>query len=367
MITLNKVRLYLIAGFVSLLLVLSTAHADKKLAVDKVEGPLSVIVLGSGGPIATAEGRASAGYLIFTDGKPRILMDAGGGSFQRLAASGATIPDLDIILLSHLHIDHMGDLSPMMKTIYFHARGKNIAAGIPFPPGRTAPVRIFGPNANGVIFPPPTGLPAVPQYPSSKDFVDGHFDANVGLDRYLNIFSRAISGGIFKYTVTNASPDWTTPASEQTLIDEDGLVVKSIGVNHGPVPALGFRIEYKGKSIVYSGDTSSKGDNMIALSQDADLLIYDTAITDTLPAATPGDGVFFALHTTPTRMGQVAAAAQVKKLVLSHLTPVTSPRIKEVKHLIRDAGYTGKIKAAKDLKVFNIEEDDDDDKDKDDD
>lgn len=350
----NKAHAYPASVAFLLLLVFSTAHADKKLAVDKVEGPLSVVVLGSGGPVATARGRASAGYLVFTDGKPRVLMDAGGGSFQRLAASGANIADLDIILLSHLHIDHMGDLTPIVKTIYFHSRGKNIASGTPFPPGRTAPIRIFGPDANGIPFPPATGLPAVPQYPSLSDFVNGHFDPATGLDRYLNVFSRAISGGIFHYSARDVSPDWKNYGVE-TLIDEDGLVIKAVGVNHGPVPALAFRIEYKGKTIVYSGDTSSRGDNMISLAQNADLLIYDTAITDTLPAATPGDGVFFALHTTPTRMGQVAAAAQVKKLLLSHITPITGPRLKEVSTLIRAAGYHGKIMKARDLKVLNLE------------
>ena len=61
------------------------ADKDKKdeLPVDEVEGPLSVMVLGSGGPIATEAGRASASYLIFVNREPRILMDVGGGSFQR--------------------------------------------------------------------------------------------------------------------------------------------------------------------------------------------------------------------------------------------------------------------------------------------
>ena len=59
---------------------LALADDDDDLAVSEVEGSLSVMVLGSGGPIATAEGRASAGYLICTDGKPRILMDVGGGT-----------------------------------------------------------------------------------------------------------------------------------------------------------------------------------------------------------------------------------------------------------------------------------------------
>jgi len=77
----------------------SAAHAHKKLAVDKVHGDLSVMVLGSGGPVATPSARASAGYMIFTDGKPRILMDIGGGTYQRLAKSGTNVKDVDIILL----------------------------------------------------------------------------------------------------------------------------------------------------------------------------------------------------------------------------------------------------------------------------
>ena len=104
----------------------ASAQAHDRLAVDKVEGHLSVMVLGSGGPVATAKGRASAGYLIFTDGKPRILMDAGGGTYQRLAKSGVNVKDLDLVLLSHLHIDHTADLSSIIKTIYFH----NVGAGV---------------------------------------------------------------------------------------------------------------------------------------------------------------------------------------------------------------------------------------------
>ena len=71
----------------------------------------------------------------------------------------------------------------------------------------------------------------------------------------------------------------------------------------------------------------------------------------------PPNPVFHALHTSPTRIGEVASAANVKKLVLSHITPVTEPRLKLVKKVIRQ-NYRGKIKAAKDLKVFNLGDDD---------
>ena len=333
------------------------AWADDKhreLPVDKVEGPLSIMVLGSGGPVATPRGRASASYMVFTDGKPRVLMDIGGGAFQRLAASGMNIKDLDIVLLSHLHIDHTGDLSAAIKTIYFH----NNQAGT----GRTSPIHIFGPQENGVPFPGTS----VSQYPATSTYADDHYALPNGTERYLNIFAKAISQGAsdFSYEAHDLNSTVTGAAIETVLHTPDGLLIQAIAVDHGPVPAVAFRIEYKGHSIVYSGDTGSKNDNMIIISQNADLLVYDTAITDVLPP----NPLFHVLHTSPTRIGEVAAAAGVKKLILSHITPVTETRLKQVKQVIREQGYHGKIKAAKDLKVYNLGDDKDhDDHDHDDD
>jgi len=336
------------------------------LAIKKVKGDFSVMVLGSGGPIATEQGRASAGYLIFIDGQPKILMDAGGGTFQRLAASGTNVKDLDVILLSHLHIDHMGDLSPIIKTVYFHNRAYNLANPGTFPPGRTAPIRIFGPATNGIPFPTnvfPDADQTIPQYPNSSDFADSHYEFSSGNERYLHLFTRAISGGIFGYQATDIPAGWTQ-FNETTLVDENGLIVKAVGVNHGPVPSVAYRIEYKGKSVVFSGDTSSRstlpdgtplanGGNMVEISSNADLLIYDTAIMDDEPSG-PNDAVFFALHTTPSRIGEVATAANVKQVLLSHLTRVTQDRVPEVKQLIRNQGYKGKLTKAEDLQVINL-------------
>jgi ribonuclease BN (tRNA processing enzyme) len=140
--------------------------------------------------------------------------------------------------------------------------------------------------------------------------------------------------------------------------------ISAVGVNHGPVPALAYRIEYKGKSIVFSGDTSSRstlpdgtplanGGNMVEVSSNADLLIYDTAIMDDEPNG-PNDAVFFALHTTPSRIGEVATAANVGEVLLSHLTRVTQDRVPEIKQLIRNQGYKGKLTKAEDLQVINL-------------
>lgn len=325
------------------LLSTSTAFADNNLAVNEVEGPLSIMVLGSGGPIATASGRASAGYLIFVNRQPRILMDVGGGTFQRIAASGVNLSKLDTILLSHLHIDHTADLSAVVKTIYFH----NNAAGT----ARTAPINIYGPVDNGVPFPGTT----IEQYPSTSTYVDQHYAKANGVERYLNVFASAISNGAsqFSYIPHDLKSAVVGASIEEVMHTDDGILVESIAVDHGPVPALAFRITYQGHSIVYSGDTKSTGPNMVTIARNADLLIYDTAIMDDLPLIP----IFHVLHTSPSRMGEVAAAAGVKKLILSHITPVTEPRLDQVKQLVR-ASYQGKIESARDLAVYNLGDDD---------
>lgn len=373
MIMKTRTLLKIVPVLVLLFSIPLTATADKynkhkkNTAFDRVKGDLSVMVLGSGGPVATVAGRASASYLVFVDGEPKILMDAGGGAYKSLALAGVDIKDLDIILLSHLHLDHTGDLPSIIKTMYFHNRIHNVSQEpSAFPPGRTAPFRVYGPAANGAPFPPVLGADlGTAQYPATSEHVHGHYDLNTGVDRYLNIFSRAISGGIFNYEAHDISPNWML--YNPTMITPtgvDGLVIKAVGVNHGPVPALAFRIEYKGKSIVYSGDTSSRktdtignslanGGNMVEISEGADLLIYDTALaTDTPP--NPSFNIFYNLHTTPSRIGEVAYEANVKKLLLSHITPQTEDKISQVKELIRAQGYTGKIKTAKDLQVINL-------------
>lgn len=322
-------------------------HADDdELAVDKVAGPISVMVLGSGGPIAVPTGRASAGYLVFIEGKPRILMDAGGGTYARIAESGVNIADLDIMLLSHLHLDHTGDIPAIVKTLYFH---NNLLGK-----GRTAanPIRMWGPRMNGVPFPAPPFPTGVPQYPDTTDYLARHFDLPDGTDRYLRAFAPGISGGLsqFAYTATDLNSAVPGATVEHILTTPDGVEIAAIAVDHGPVPAVAFRITYKGYVVAYSGDTRSTGPNMATIADNADLLIYDTAITDTLPP----NPLFHVLHTSPTRMGEVAVASGAKTLVLSHITPVTETRLNEVKSVVRAQGYEGEIKVARDLKVYNL-------------
>src|ERR1700747_1245409 len=70
---------------------------------------LEVVVLGSGGP--RAFGRGGSSFIVAMEGTPRILLDAGPGTFLRLGELNLDVEKVDTILLTHLHIDHSGDLA----------------------------------------------------------------------------------------------------------------------------------------------------------------------------------------------------------------------------------------------------------------
>ena len=82
-------------------------------------------VLGSGGP-ELDDKRASSGYLIWKDGKARVLVDMGAGSLLRFEQSGAALNDLDVILMSHFHVDHSNDLPALIKASYFTGRQRHL-------------------------------------------------------------------------------------------------------------------------------------------------------------------------------------------------------------------------------------------------
>ena len=97
---------------------------------------LEVVVLGSGGP--RAFGRAGSSYILVVDGRPRILVDAGPGAFLRIGELGLDLEKVDTVLLTHLHIDHSGDLAA-----FFNARALTSDGPITY--------RIFGPDGAGLF------------------------------------------------------------------------------------------------------------------------------------------------------------------------------------------------------------------------
>ena len=117
------------------------APSDFAEAHAKTSGSaLELLVLGSGGP--RSFGRACTSYVVLIQGKARILIDAGPGAFLEAGKLGIDLANLDIVLLTHLHIDHSGDIPALFLD-------RALAAD------RAIHFRVFGPQGRG-LFPSTT-------------------------------------------------------------------------------------------------------------------------------------------------------------------------------------------------------------------
>src|SRR5580700_7374584 len=97
---------------------------------------LEVVVLGSGGP--RAFGRGGSSFIVLVGGTPRILVDAGPGAFLRIGELELDMEKVDTVLLTHLHIDHSGDLAA-----FFNERALTSDGPIAY--------HIFGPDGAGLF------------------------------------------------------------------------------------------------------------------------------------------------------------------------------------------------------------------------
>ena len=271
--------------------------------------PLSVIVLGSGGPAAA--GRASSGYLVLVDGEARFLVDAGSGIFTRLGEAQVNISRLDTVFLTHLHIDHAAELPSLFK-----ARAMVSQEAIHF--------SVYGPLGKGV-------------YPSTSQFVHLLFDAG-GAFAYQKSFQTTETISVMDLPI-----DLTAPVRD--IYVRDNVVVQAIATKHGETPANAYRINYQGASIVFSGDFDpSSLPNLTQLAQGANLFICTCDVLD--PPGSPA--ALYALHTPPQQIGALAAAAGVRFLLLSHLSPPIAKAQDQVRQSIRRA-YKGEVQFATDL------------------
>lgn len=286
--------------------------------------PVQVQVLGSGGP-ELQDRRASSSYLVWIDAKPRVLVDIGGGAALRFGESGATVTDLDVILFTHLHADHSADLPALVKSSFFEER--------------TRPLPIYGPDGNKFM-------------PSTVAFVRTQFDGVRGAYRYLGAFLNPLARGGYKLQPQDVRPLSAKLKARRTPGDEtlhpfanDRLRASAVPVGHGSIPALAWRVEAGGKSLVISGDTNGRGEQLARLAQGADLFIAHNAVPE------GASGVERDLHMPPSVIGDIAQQARVKQLVLSHRMLRTLGKEEQTLAAIRQR-YAGPVQFANDLDCF---------------
>lgn len=262
------------------------------------DGKLHLYLCGTGVPQVTMQVvRKPSCLAAIVDGQ-FILFDAGDGSVQTLGEMSLPFHNIQTVFITHLHSDHIAGLGELMNGSW-HS-------------GRTNAMTVYGPAGTNAMM---QGWKAV--YARDIQF------RTIG------------SGGILKPDLAIAkSREVTATDKAKVIYQGKNMSVSVFKVDHEPVtPAFGYVLQYKNCKIVISGDTRVD-DALTENSKNADLLISEavshplyTGILDDLAASKTNASVIkfaeqiYHYHADSYLLAKMAANAQVKQLVLTHLLP----------------------------------------------
>ena len=249
-------------------------------------GPVTVQILGSGGPAINRE-RASASYLLWIGGQAKVLVDLGGGTYLRFGQSQAKVSDLAVLAISHLHPDHVSDL-PAFLWLSHQLRKE--------------PLPIVGPSGNSVAGPAANDV--APDFPT---FLARLFDEKNGAFQVLGATLGAARGNGVRLKVS--AFDVTKPEPSTVLTGND-LTVTAFGIPHANMPTLAYRVETREGSVVFSSDQNGTNPKFVDFARNANVLIMHLAIA--AGASSP-------LHAAPAVVGRIAREAGVGRLIVSHI------------------------------------------------
>jgi ribonuclease BN (tRNA processing enzyme) len=219
-----------------------------------------LIILGSGTGVPSLR-RGSPGLMITTD-QSHLLIDSGSGTLRKMLEVGLTYRDLDLLLYTHIHPDHVADLVPILFACKYA------------------------------------------DLPRDKDMLC------VGGPGFKNYFSK----------VKKVYGSWIEPQSYHLTIKEISkkpLSFRDVKISAKPMAHLpesvGYRIEFgEGKSMAISGDTDYCK-NIIDLAFQVDLLALECSFPD---------GRKVEGHLTPALAGRIGWESRCKRLLLMHFYPI---------------------------------------------
>ncbi len=263
------------------------------------DGALRVLLCGTASPLPHAT-RAKACVAVFA-GERFWIVDAGPGSWNQLGLRQIDGRRVGGILLTHFHSDHIGDLGEFNLQTW--------AAG------RPGPLAVYaGPGVDRVV----RGFSEA--YALDNEYRSAHHGADLMVPAVGKLEAHTIAG-----PAEGAGPT--------VVLQQDGLTITAFAVDHSPIyPAYGYRFDYRGRSVVVSGDTL-KSAGLIAAARGADVLVHEAqanhliamlreaAITADRPRLVKILGDIPSYHTSPVQAAEAANEAGVRLLVLYHLTP----------------------------------------------
>ena len=230
-----------------------------------------IYVLGTGCAIPN-KNRNAPGTLISIQDKTKILLDIGNGITKKIIDNGVELTEIDYLLISHYHVDHVSDLFYFLKANWMLNRKNKLL--------------IIGPE----------GL---------KTFFDYLLMAYSYLGNKLDFV-------MLKEIKPNIS------------ISHETFEISTIPVPHGD-KSLAYSIKVNNIKIVYSGDTGYSK-KLIGFSRGADILIHECSYTD----EKMGEG-----HVSPRELAEIAREAKVAKLIITHFYPFCDANIDEMESTIK--------------------------------
>lgn len=249
----------------------------------ETENSLAAVLLGTGNPLPDPH-RAGAATLVRA-GVRRFLVDAGRGVCMRLAGAGTLPGMLEVVLLTHLHSDHICDLNDVITTHWVMSREPRV-------------LTIWGPEG-------------------TRKVVEGA----------LTMLAPDIRYRLAHHADLTWSPEVQVhEVASGVILDDDEVRVMAASTDHRPVePSVGYRFEHQGRTLVVAGDTVPCA-GLDEVCRGADVYIQ-TVLRDDLVRLVPMQRFVDTIdyHSTVEQAAQTVARAQVSTLVLTHQVPTPLP------------------------------------------
>ena len=288
------------------------------------EALLTLTFLGTGAPRPSQERYGPS--ILVEAGEHQIIVDAGSGMRERLFLAGGfeLLTSVDHVLVTHLHFDHTVSIPGLWLSGWLY--------------GRRVPLRVQGPIGTEAMM--------------------ADFQAAYAWDiAYRELVGVPLAG-------TEIEAEDVSPG---VIFAQDGLTITAFAVQHMPInpntgepldfagQTFGFRIDYRGRSVVFSGDTRPS-DNLVKHAQDVDVLIHEVQVPS--PGNSPESrlaNVSLSVHSTPEQASGIFARANPRMAVYSHIIPPQTT----AEELIRATRpvYDGPLTVAHDLMMIIIGDD----------
>ncbi len=280
---------------------------------------IEVTLLGTGSPMVDPN-RAGPSTLVRAADQT-FLVDCGRGVLMRAAAAGAQAAGLTAVLLTHLHSDHITDLSDVITTRW---------------------VTTIGPNPLPVIGPPGTAAVVAAILAALAPDISYRIGHHADITTPPEVIVHEYTGG----EVWNSGGQERSDAG----IDTGGVRITAAPTDHRPVePTIGFRIEHNGAAVVLAGDSVPCA-SLDALASGADALVHTVIrkdLVELIPAQRMRDILDY--HSSVEQAAATAARAGVGTLVLTHYVPPLVPGQEDQWRALAATEFDGRVELGDDL------------------